>query len=233
MRREQFVNGEYYHILNRGVEGRDIFEDETDYKRFLEGLKEFNTTLRVKIRELRRQFTTQGGGESTTLGGVGGGGEKLVEIVCYCLMPSHFHLLLKQLQENGIQKFMNKLGGGYTNSFNLKYQHPGHLFQRPFQAVPITSDAQLLHISRYIHLNVLDLYEPKWRDGRVENWEKAKKNLENYPWSSYPVFIGRQRSDFCQPEIFGKMFSSPNEYEKFMRQWTEREIPQIKETALE
>lgn len=227
-RKVEFANGEYYHVLNRGVEGRDIFSNEDDYKRFLESLKEFNTTERVKIRDLQKlKNTSEAGGNSTSFAGV------LVEILCYCLMPNHFHLLLKQLQENGITKFMHKLGGGYTNYFNLKNERQSPLFQGPFKAVHISNDSQFLHTSRYIHLNVLDLLYPEWREGKLDNWQKAKKFLENYPWSSYPVFIGENSSDFCNPELLKEMIKTPKQYENFIKGWTERSLTEAQDLILE
>ena len=148
----------------------------------------------------------------------------LVEVICYCLLPNHFHLLLRQLKENGISKFMQKVGTGYSYYFNTKYNRRGALFHGSFKPVLIKDNPQFLHISRYIHLNVLDLSEPSWREGKIYNWDLAKKNMEDYSWSSYPIFMGQKRSDFCHPERLLEIFKSHADYENFMREWSEREL---------
>lgn len=150
----QFATDEYYHILNRGIEGRNIFIDKTDYQRFLEGLEKFNTSLPVKLRDGIEDKQSYRGLPST----------KLVDVVCFCLLPNHFHLLLKQLVDKGISTFMEKLGTGFAYYFNVKRQRKGRLFQGSFKAVLINKESQFLHISRYQHLNALDLYNPSWRE---------------------------------------------------------------------
>lgn len=235
--RPEFVNNHYYHVLNRGVDGRNIFMDEMDYQRFIEGLQEFNTTVCVTIRDLRQERSRNRipvknrnpipGAPAATIQ------EKFVEILCYCLMPNHFHLLLKQVQEHGIPEFMRKMGVGYTNYFNLKYERQGHLFQGSFKAVLMENDAQFLHLSRYIHLNPLDLHAPEWRKGKITDWGKIKEYLENYPWSSYPIFVGKKLSPFCYPELLGKMFQSPKQYEEFARGWTGRSAGASSDLSLE
>jgi len=231
-RKEELANGEYYHIMNRGVDGRDIFTEEGDYKRFLEGLKEFNTSARIKIRDLRyiRQNTNPIGGISTNRIGVN---ESLVEILCYCLLPNHFHLLVKQITDDGVAEFLRKIGIGYTHYFNIKTERQGHLFQGRFRAVHISREAHFLHISRYIHLNALDLLDTKWREGALKDWDSAKKQLESYPWSSYRVFIGQESSEFCRPEMLGEIFKTPRHYEDFLKGWTKRNYGDLREYVLE
>ena len=225
MAKVQFINDEYYHILNRGIDDRNIFLDVADYERFLEGLKEFNTSAPVTIRDIRLKRLNRGltSGSSRGETSVLTFAEKLVEIICFCLIPNHFHLLLKQIREGGISEFMRKVDTGYAYFFNVKHERMGHLFQGPFRAVLMKDDAQFLHITRYIHLNVLDLYMPEWREGKISDWEKAKKYLENYQWSSYPIFVGKKTSDFCHPEIFGEIFKGPKDYENFLKEWAGRD----------
>jgi putative transposase len=224
-RKTQFVNGEYYHVLNRGIEGRDIFTNKTDYQRFLESLKEFNTTVRITLQNIRKKDSNR-----IAISQIG---EKLVEILCYSLLPNHFHLLLKQVADNGVTEFMRKLGVGYTCYFNLKYERQGHLFQGAFRATHINKESQFLHISRYIHLNVLDLFAPRWREGKIDAWEKVKKFLENYPWSSYPAFAGKQNSILCHPNFLKEIFKTPQEYEIFLKSWAERGSDEVNTLCLE
>lgn len=225
-RKIQFINDGYYHILNHGIDGRNIFMDETDYDRFLESLKEFNTTEITTIQSCRYYRNRIPKQPTIPF-------QPLVKILCYCLMPNHFHLLLKQLAESSIREFMRKIGAGYANYFNLKYERRGHLFEGAFTAVPILKENQFLHISRYIHLNALDLFEPCWRDGKINDWEKTKKILENYPWSSYSIFIGKRAADFCHPELLGEIFQKPDDYENFVKDWSTRELQKIGTLVLE
>lgn len=241
IRKVEFANDQYYHVLNRGIDNRDIFLNFDDYFRFVESLKEFNTSLAVSIRDLRDSRLPRGlslGKSSrsprTDLGARPSSElNKLVEILCFCLLPNHFHLLLKQLRENGISEFMKKIGTGYASFINIKYKRKGHLFQGAFKAVHISKESQFLHITRYAHLNVLDLYMPEWREGKVSDWEKSKKILEEYPWSSYPIFVGKKISDFCNPEILKEVFHGPKDYESFVKEWAERDLKEIQNLILE
>lgn len=162
MERPQFVNDEVYHIYNRGVEKRDVFTNEKDYFRFIHCLFEFNDTapavnlgFHLSKSLLKSDFNRPR--------------EMLVDILCYCLMPNHYHLLIKQHMDRGITEFMRKLGTGYTNYFNLKYDRVGSLFQGKFKAVHVSKEAHFLYLPHYIHLNPLDLRMPEWREKRIRD----------------------------------------------------------------
>lgn len=116
-------------------------------------------------------------------------------------MPNHFHLLLKQIEERGITTFVSKVTNSYTKYFNTKHKRIGPLMQGTFKAVRIEDDGQLIHVSRYIHLNPLIDY--------------VVKNLRQYDFSSYPEFIGL-RSGFCKTHYVLDHFPSPQDYEKFV-----------------
>ena len=140
-----FVKGQYYHIYNRGVEKRTIFKNRFDHRRFiktvlyyqLEGPKpKFSNFFNYQL--FKPDFD-----------------KKIVDIVCYCLMPNHFHFLLKQLRDGGITEFVSKITNSYTKYFNTKDKRIGPLFQGEFKSVLVESDEHLMHISRYIHLNPL------------------------------------------------------------------------------
>jgi putative transposase len=144
-RYEEFAPGEIYHVCTRSVEGRDIFLSDVDRKRFLSLLihclprghaQSYSTAKRFKQRLDR---TSEGSG--------------LVDIMCYCLMTNHAHLLLKENIEHGISGYMQKLLNSYARYFNVRRSRKGSLFAGPFRAVGIDGDEQLLHVSRYIHLN--------------------------------------------------------------------------------
>jgi len=141
----ELVEGEIYHIFNRGVDKRTIFQDKEDFDRFLECMLLFNDTepLGSIYENQFKQKDRLGHSVSKS---------KLVEFVCYCLNPNHFHFVLKQIAEKGIEKFMHKFMG-YSKYFNSKYKRSGSLFQGSFKAVHVTSNEQLLHTSVYVNLN--------------------------------------------------------------------------------
>jgi REP element-mobilizing transposase RayT len=143
MRKTRFVNGEFYHVYNRGVDKRTIFVDEFDFARFIQSADEFNSTKPIgSIFE-----------NSFRKNKLSNRVAKLVDIVCYCLNPNHFHLILKQRKNKGISDFMRKLGTGFTQYFNFKYKRSGVLFQGEFKAKHVDSNDYLLHLSAYVNLN--------------------------------------------------------------------------------
>lgn len=187
-----FVNNHFYHIYNRGVEKRTIFENRRDYHRFLKTLK-FYQYAGPKPR-FSKFFNNQS--LKTKLD------KKIVEIICYCLMPNHFHLLIKQLQDGGITEFFSKISNSYTKYYNTKHTRVGPLLQGEFKAVLIESEEQLIHVSRYIHLNPFVAF--------------LVKDLNSYEWSSYSDYIGKIPNGICSKELVLDLFKSPYDYEKFV-----------------
>jgi putative transposase len=187
--RPQFINGEIYHVVTRGVERRPIFTSRDDYYRGVFSLFEFNDEKPVLIKERRkdRLQAKKNGREQFSADR-----KLLVEILAFCLMPNHIHLLLRQIKENGISDFMRKFGAGYATYFNKKYKRTGHLFQGRFRAVYIGSEEQLKNTFVYIHANPAELIEPGWKEEGIENPEEVIEFLENYKWSSYADYIGRK-----------------------------------------
>jgi len=145
MRKQPLVMGEYYHIYNRGVDKRDIFLDKIDLYRFIESMCEFNKVDGIgSLSNLRKNKI-----EVQPLS------EPLVAIVSYCLNPNHFHFVLKQLVENGITKFMQKLQGGYTYYFNVKNSRSGSLFQGRFKSHLINDENYFHKIIGYVNKNYM------------------------------------------------------------------------------
>lgn len=185
--RPQLVNDQIYHLVARGIEGRNIFDDTSDYSRALRDLFDFNDENPA--------------GQCSE----NGSREMLIEIMAYCLMPNHIHLLVRQIRDGGITKFMRKFGAGYAGYFNKKHNRQGYLFQGRFRAVAIKNDAQLKAVFVYIHTNPASLIDPKWKDFQAENGsreisQKIIELIENYEWSSYfdylsPVFPENRSRD--------------------------------------
>ncbi len=182
-----FVAGEFYHLYNRGVEKRKIFLDKWDYLRFLETLDFYRKTpLPMKLSDFRRGVIKLKKIDRQL---------ELVQIFCYCLMPNHFHLLVKQLQDNGVSEFINKVSNSYTRYFNTKYKRVGSLFQGVFKAKLVETDEYLLQLSKYIHRNPFPL--DGW-EGRV------------YSYSSYGYYLSGQKHPFCDTEFISSYFSKTN-----------------------
>ncbi len=147
MRKQPIITGEYYHIYNRGVDKRDIFNDKKDVDRFIESISDFNQMEGVgSIRDFRN---SQLKSESKALFSK----DPLVAIVALCLNPNHFHFLLKQLVDGGIAKFMQKLQGGYTYYFNVKNERSGSLFQGPFKSHHLNNEGYFNKILGYANKN--------------------------------------------------------------------------------
>lgn len=196
MRKVIFAPGEFYHIYNRGVDKRIIILDKYDQRRFNVSLSEFNSLELTK--SISRKFYQNEFSINDT--------EKipLVDIVCYAIMPNHFHLLLKENVEKGIQQYMHRLGTGYTNYFNEKYHRSGSLFQGPFKAIHIPSNSYLLHLSGYINYNnIVHGFKTKSANSL---W---KTSIEEYTQNS--------RTNIINPEIITSQFDDLPQYLKFAR----------------
>lgn len=232
MRKEQFEVGHYYHIYNRGVADTDIFRKEGDYRRFFQALFVFNDIdSSVHLLRKLRQHTDEAITKELSFSEIykilselsSDKREPLVNILSYYFMPNHYHLELKEVKKSGISIFLHRLGTGYTNYFNKKYDRQGALFQGPFKAVLIKNDFYLQHLSVYINaLNPLDLVEPGWRENGIKNLKKAKEFIENYKWSSYPDYIGlRKDNKVIEKNILGELFSSAQKYKSFTEEYLE------------
>lgn len=192
LRKDNLVQGQIYHIYNRGVDKRDIFMDDEDRFRFIHDLFEFNDenpslnigdvlsskklkNLEVGLPEIERKPR-----------------KILVEILVFCMMNNHYHLIVRQKKENGITEFMRKLGTGYTNYFNQKYERTGALFQGKFKSVCIKNDAHLMYLPIYLHLNPLDFKFHTWREKKIKNYQETIEFLDSYRWSSYMDYTGQK-----------------------------------------
>lgn len=220
MKKPAFVSEHLYHIYNRGVEKRKVFQDDNDRFRFIHDLFEFNDeapALNVVYRfnkqsmEVQPQYIEMGRREPRKL---------LVDILAFCLMPNHYHILVKQRLDGGIVNFMKKLGTGYTMYFNQKYKRVGPLFQGRFKAILVDNESHFIHLPYYIHMNPLDLIMPEWREGTIPDFNKTISFLENYRWSSYLDYIGKKNfPSVTQREFLSNFFESPIKYKQETIRW--------------
>lgn len=188
-----FAQGNYYHVFNRGNGKDDIFLEPQDYGIFTHRLSENffpenekpkeQTSLDLKYQ--RKKLPTGA-----------------FSLICYCLMPNHFHFLIRQNGDVKISKLIQKLCTGYAIYFQKKYDRTGHLFQGAFKAIPIENESYLTWLSAYIHQNpaVAGIAE----------------NLDNYPYSSYPEYIHKRQSGLCATDVILEKFKSSDDYKKFV-----------------
>ncbi len=183
---KEYESGAFYHVYNRGVNKRRVFLDEEDYKVFLNLLKRYldkTPTKDLKGREYEHLYDK-------------------VELLAFCLMPNHFHLVLYQTEQQAMTHLMRGVCTAYVNYFNKKYKRLGPLFQGVFKASRITSDAYVQHISRYVHLNPKD----------YRGWE----------YSSLPYYYASKKAYWVRPERILEMFDSLAEYDRFLRDYEDQ-----------
>lgn len=205
-----FVENSYYHVFNRGVEKRKMFLDEQDYSMLFYYMFVYLSPVKNLISKYPNlPFRLQGKNLN-----------KDVELLAYCLMPNHFHFLLKQNSKDGVSKLLKQLTNAYTLYFNQKYERVGGLVQGRFKAVEVPTDELLLHISRYIHLNPVVA--------------EIVSNPKDYKWSSYKNYIGNDKS-FIEKMSVLSYFPSAKAYEQFVLNQIEyaNELDKIKHLTLE
>lgn len=213
---EMFVGG-YYHIYNRGVDKRTIFENDADFLRFYASLAVFNDVdyQDANFRSFEDAIYSVRNRVSDT--------RRLVDIFSFCLVPNHFHILMQQRVEDGVSRLMQKLQLGYTKYFNIKNQRSGRLFQGSYQSVQVVHQSQLEHLPCYIHLNTPSVEEFHWRDGEVVSTEMLLRRLNAYKWSSHDQYLtGEQDLPVVCPDAMKEIYASKQEYLQSLLGWSER-----------
>ncbi len=210
-----FENHSPYHIITRGVDKRVIFLSDEDYHRFIFQLYAANFGSPAPNLLHQEWFPAA---QAVLLGGEIPK-EVLVEehspfvyILNFAMLSNHIHLTLVQLVTKGIQKFMHRLLTGYVRYFNNKYRRKGHLFEGRFQARQIKDERDLETVTRYINVNPLSVFQPDWKERGIVNLDKAIQFLQEYPWSSYPDFIGARKSHLLPPKrVMNMFYGNPEE----------------------
>lgn len=220
-RRFPFVVGKIYHIYNRGVAKCSICNGEADSWRFLQGLCLFNdiksaTNIlwqmernrgRLTLNILKDYIITQGAER-----------KPLVRIMAYCVMGNHYHLLIEEIQESGITKFMHKLGLGYARYFNNKYDRVGSLFQDKFKNVLVDNEKHILYLLVYINvLNPADIIAPNWREEGIKDIEEVLRFAADYPWGTHQEYLGKRRSLIIEKGMLGEILPTPRAYLDLVR----------------
>lgn len=209
---KEYHENSYYHLYNRGVAKLPIFLDEQDYKTFLSYLKIYleppnlqGEALKVAPTRKLKNFNGE------------------IKLVAYCLMPNHFHFQVYQTSETAINRFIQAIGTKYSMYFNRKYKRVGTIFQGVYKAVMVTTEAQLLYLSKYIHRNPLEILPTGSR-------------LVDYPYSSYPNYLGRFNQLWVSKDDILGLFSRSNpeiDYQSFVEETDERDLSTIKSVVIE
>ena len=220
MRKVVFANEGIYHIFNRSIEQRPVFTTKREYNRATLTFDFY----RFKSPPLRLAKFLQLEKTAREIFFINlKKADKQVEIISYCLMPNHFHFLLRQTSENGITKFLSNFANSYTRYFNTKQKRKGPLFEGIFKAVYIETDEQLIHVSRYIHLNPIASFLIKEND------------LDFYPWSSFPEFLNESTDVICNKSTILNFFPSKKKYRQFVHDRIDyaQKLEKIKHLILE
>lgn len=221
LRTTPLVPGEYYHVYNRGVAYQPIYNNKRDYERFLLCLNYYRYN-NVPLR-LSRFLQLPKDDSEVLMKHLEDKNDKIVDIISFCLMPNHFHLLVRQNTNNGISRFLRLSINSYARYFNVKHERVGAVFQGMFKVVHITTEEQLIHVSRYIHLNPLVSYVVK------------DKDFLSYPYSSLHSYLKGNLRLIVDPNPILEHFSSPEEYLKFVLDQADygKELEKIKHLVLE
>lgn len=239
VKRPPLINGQIYHIVIRVIEGLRLFRDEKDLIRFIHNLSEFNdenpvpSNFRVYqhlgMVNLTRNVLVKRSEKKKR--------KRIIEILAFCLMPTHVHLLVRQLRKGGISKFMRKNGAGYGLYYNLKYERKGHVFAGRYKIVLIKNNEQLKTIFVYIHTNPVAIIFPGWKEKGIKNLKKAIKFLEEkYLWSSYPDYLGKKNfPSLTNREFLLKVMKGRKGCREFVNGWLKfkRELADLEKIAIE
>jgi len=220
-RKHPFVIGTIHHIYNRGVAKCVICDRDVDFWRFLQGLVLFNdvnltANILWRIERDRGRLTMNVLKDYLIKQGIRR--NPLVRIMAYCVMDNHFHLLIEEIQSGGITRFMHKLGIGYAEYFNKKYERVGSLFQNVFKNVLVDNERYLQYLLVYINvLNPAGIIESNWKEKGIQNMKSVLRFAETYQWSSHLDYLGKRGSLILDKGILNELFPTPKKYMEFVK----------------
>lgn len=238
LRKEKFAPGEHYHIYNRTLFNISVFKDAKNCDRLMQAFLLANSTKSSQAFEYLRNNP-----KPTTVVGlidkaleIARSGEKLVDVLCYAIMPDHYHILLKERIKDGITGFVHKCNISVAKYINIKTERRGPLFESLFKSKHIAKNDYLLHLSLYIHLNPLDfLVGKQWREHKIQNWSQIRSKLINYPYSSLKNFLGTTHENkiISETKIITEQFKDAKEYESFLREWSGETLNTINDFTID
>ncbi len=208
-----FSPEEYYHIYNRGNSKQIIFKDDQDYRYFTHLLFIANSEKHIpSIKRTKDVFSYDRGNQVLSIG-------------AYCLMPNHFHLLIKAKNGQGVSNFMQKVSTGYAMYFNKKYKRTGALFEGKFKAQHVGNDTYFQYLFSYIHLNPAKIIDPEWKKNITQKTQALIPFVSGYRYSSYQDYtkkIVREERAILAMEEFPFVFIE-NSPEKSLILWFSEE----------
>jgi len=228
-RKNSFVEGEYYHIFNRGNSRQKIFLDKKDYEHFIKCLFICNSEINFKFRDHIVEKNIDAFDFDR--------GETLVNIGAWVLMPNHFHLyitinphrsdLWEKTGKNSISEYMRKLSTAYVTYFNKRHGRSGGLFEGAFKSVQIENDNQAKYLFSYIHLNPIKLIDSTWKINGIKDIKSAIKFLNDYSWSSYRDYqkVIRRENKIIDLSNFPEYFSNIDDFDQEILDWI---FPQVR-----
>ncbi len=224
-RNTTFAPGEVYHIYNRGAHKKEVFTSQMDYERLLLLLYVANDSARFEMRTLFKKY---GGRSSVTMFEEEKPTRELVDILAYCLMPNHIHLIVRQKAENGISSFFKKVLTGYSMYFNAKHEHSGVLFQGRFKSKHVDTEEYFRYLFAYVHLNPLDLYDSEWEKRANRDKDAMHAFLAGYPYSSYADYLGgvRPQRAILSLDDIPDFLRTQNDLDELLRWYTEDRPPE-------
>jgi len=216
-RKDPLVNGEVYHVFNKSIAGFKIFNNDPDYERMIREVSFYQ----IKDRPHSFSYGFKEEERDSLVSNVQNVSEKIVDVVAYCLMPTHIHFILKQLQDRGISRFMSFIQNSYTRYFNTRYKRKGPLWESRFKNVLVKTDDQFIHLTRYVHLNPVSSF--------------LVNEPEAWKYSSYGEYLGitREEERICNFSDYVNM--NAQMYKDFVtdRIDYQRELTKIKKLMLE
>ena len=198
-RKVLLVNGEYYHVLNRTIASEEVFNSNREFKRVVELLNYYRFRQEISFSKFKILSHDD---KSLYLRRIQIPQNLLIEVHAFAIMPDHYHLLIKQLNNDGIKIFISNFQNGFAKYYNARNERDGSLFKSPFRAKLIDSDEKFLHISRYIHLNPVTSYFLEFKD------------LGTYPYTSFPYYLGYKKDNLVNTDFIIRMFGKNEKYPK-------------------
>ncbi len=209
-----FETGHAYHAYNRGVAKQPLYDDGVDYRLMLEALSFYLDGSPATSLTAARKLD----GFQKFL--IAPATRPLVEVFAFCLMPNHFHLVLRQLQDGGISTYLRRALNSFTRAYNTRHHRVGTMFQGTFRAVAVESDEQLLHLTRYVHLNP---------------FVARLSDTPSYPWSSYGSYLSGTKTRFVNPSLPLQLAGGQEAYKDFVIDYADyaRSIAEYKKLLID
>lgn len=221
MRKDILVEGEVYHICTKSIAGFNVFNNDSDFERMRQLIKYYKTNNDAKFSDFIASKAVQEIGFNNLLEIISKDKDQLVQVIAYCFMPTHIHLILKQLSKNGISDYMRKILNSYSSYFNTLHKRQGPLWESRFKNVLVKDDEQLLHLTRYHHLNPVTAH--------------LCNNPSDWQFSSYKEYLS-EIEDNCKICQFDDLLEiNPSQYRKFVNDHIsyQRELSKIKKLILD